>query len=153
MGKKISSSSIIFEELDSNDSSMERIFDEIANIPNKDKIKNQLPSDFFKHRKKKLSYKSISKPDKEIDLHGKTREESILIVQNFVMTCYNNKITSGLIITGKGRNSGKKGPVLYREVKLWLEKNGDSYLNDFCEAPPRFGGSGAIWINFKKKSN
>jgi len=54
-----------------------------------------------------------------------------------------------LIITGKGHHSAEKAPVLKREVKLWLERNGDSYITDFQEAPPRFGGSGAIWLNFK----
>ena len=69
------------------------------------------------------------------------------------MTCHKNKINSGLIITGKGRNSGENGPVLNREVKIWLEQNGESYLNDFYDAPRRFGGSGAIWLNFKKNFN
>ena len=149
MGKKISSSSIVFEELDSNDSSMERIFDEIANIPNKDKIKNQVPSDFFKHRKKKLSYKSISKPDKEIDLHGKTREESILMVKNFLASCFESKLKTGLIITGKGYHSDHRGPVLNKEVKKWLKKNGENYLKEYYDAPQNYGGSGAIWLKFK----
>jgi DNA-nicking Smr family endonuclease len=54
-----------------------------------------------------------------------------------------------LIITGKGRNSGNQGPVLKKEVTHWLERNGKPYLREFHEAPPRFGGSGAIWLDFK----
>ena len=53
------------------------------------------------------------------------------------------------VITGKGHNSAEKGPVLKREVKLWLERNGDTYIASFQEAPPRLGGSGAILLNFK----
>jgi len=151
--KRSDSSNIIFEKLDQNDFSMEKIFEELKSIPDKDQIKEISVSKYFKGKKRSYSHSSIAKPDQEIDLHGKTREESILIVQNFVMTCYKNKISSGLIITGKGRNSGEKGPVLNREVRIWLEQNGDQYLNDFYDAPPRFGGSGAIWLNFKKNSN
>ena len=149
MKKKLSDSSIIFEELDNNDSSMERIFDEIANVPNKDKINNQLASSFFKQRKKNTPHKSNLKPDKEIDLHGKTREESILIVKNFLITCSESKLETGLIITGKGYHSGDRGPVLNKAIKKWLKENGEHYLKEFFDAPPIFGGSGAIWLKFK----
>ena len=75
--------------------------------------------------------------------------DSIKIVQKFVIDCYQKNFRSALIITGKGQHSAENAPVLKREVKLWLERNGDSYITDFQEAPPRFGGSGAIWLNFK----
>ena len=71
------------------------------------------------------------------------------MVQNFVMTCHAKELRSALIITGKGRKSGEHGPVLKREVQLWLERNGKQYLRDFLQAPPRFGGSGAICLDFK----
>ena len=92
---------------------------------------------------------SLKRPDDEIDLHGKTRDEAIKIVQKFVIDCYQKNLRSALIITGKGNHSAEKEPVLKREVKFWLERNGESYISDFHEAPPRFGGSGAIWLNFK----
>ena len=91
----------------------------------------------------------LKRPDDEIDLHGKTRDEAIQIVQKFVIDCYQKNLRSALIITGKGHNSAEKGPVLKREVKLWLERNGDTYIASFQEAPPRLGGSGAILLNFK----
>ena len=70
-------------------------------------------------------------------------------MQKFVIDCYQKNFRSALIITGKGHHSAEKTPVLKKEVKLWLERNGASYINDFQEAPTRFGGSGAIWLNFK----
>ena len=88
-------------------------------------------------------------PHQKLWLICKTREEAIMMVQNFVMTCHANQFRTGLIITGKGRNSGNQGPVLKKEVTHWLERNGKPYLRDFHEAPPRFGGSGAIWLDFK----
>tara|TARA_B100000700_G_C15045396_1_gene857640 strand:- start:436 stop:900 length:465 start_codon:yes stop_codon:yes gene_type:complete len=151
--KRSASTNIKFEKLDQINFSMEKIFDDIENIPDKEKVLDIYPSKLFKKKKQKKPKTSTSKPDKEIDLHGKTREESILIVKNFLINCHKNKINNGLIITGKGHNSGEKGPVLNREVKNWLAKNGDSYLFDFCEAPPSYGGSGAIWIKFKKNTS
>jgi len=96
-----------------------------------------------------LQQTQYPRPDAELDLHGKTREESIMMVQNFVMTCHANQFRTALIITGKGHHSGNQGPVLKREVQLWLERNGKQYLKDFHTAPGRFGGSGAIWLNIK----
>ena len=143
----------MFEELDQDDNIMKQIFDEIQNIPNKDSLPKDLISKSFPNKKNTSTYKLISKVDQELDLHGKTREESILMVQKFLISCYEKKYLNGLIITGKGQNSGEKGPVLKKMVKSWLEKNGKDYIIDFHEAPPRLGGSGAIWLNFKKNVN
>ena len=82
-------------------------------------------------------------------LIGKTLEEAIMIVQNFLITCHSQQLQTGLIITGKGLNSGNQGPVLKKGVEHWLKRNGNPYLRNFHESPPRFGGSGAIWLNFK----
>ena len=150
MGKKNStSSSLTFEESDQHDSLMENIFDGISDIPNKEPPL-EIPLSKASPKKKRASpYNTFSRPDQELDLHGKTREEAIMMVQNFVMTCHADQFRSALIITGKGRNSGNQGPVLNKEVKHWLERNGKPYLRDYCGALPRFGGSGAIWLNFK----
>ena len=150
MGKKSStSSSLTFEELGHQDSLMEKIFDGISDIPDKEPPL-EIPLSKASPKKKQASpYNTVSRPDQELDLHGKTREEAIMMVQNFVMTCHANQFRTALIITGKGRNSGNQGPVLNKEVKHWLERNGKPYLHDYHDALPRFGGSGAIWLNFK----
>ena len=151
--KKLIPTPITFEKIDQSDYTMDEIFNDIAGLPDKDFLtdipKNQ------KIKKKKHSKKSNAnkKPDKEIDLHGKTIDESILMVKNFITKCFEKKLRSGLIITGKGHNSGEKGPVLNGEVKIWLEQNAKNYLIDFYDAPRNLGGSGAIWLNFKKLSN
>jgi len=150
MGKKSSvSSSLTFEEPEQNDVLMEKIFADIDDVPDKEP-ELEIPFSKVPSRKNRFSpFDSLSGPDAEIDLHGKNREEAIMIVQNFVMTCHAKQLRSALIITGKGRKSGEQGPVLKREVQLWLERNGKQYLRDFLEAPPRFGGAGAIWLDFK----
>ena len=149
MGRKSSkSTNIVFEDSDQLDSLMENIFDKIEDIPDKE---NVLEISVKKSSLKKRSTKDkrFINPDQELDLHGKNREEAIIKVQNFIMTCLANEVKTALIITGKGHNSGNQGPVLKREVRLWLENNAKNYLFEFYDAPPRFGGLGAIWINFK----
>ena len=146
MGRKSSTlSSLTFEESDKNDVLMKHIFENVKDVPNKES-----PAEQTSNKKSRSSNRdSLKRPDDEIDLHGETRDEAIKIVQKFVIDCYQKNFRSALIITGKGHHSAKNAPVLKKEVKLWLERNGDSYITDFQEAPPRFGGSGAIWLNFK----
>ena len=146
MSRKSSTpSSLTFEESDQNDALMRQIFENVKDVP----VEESLPEQTSNKKSRSSNRDSIKRPDDEIDLHGKTRDEAIKIVQKFVIDCYQKNFRSALIITGKGHHSAGKAPVLKREIKLWLERNGDSYITDFQEAPPRFGGSGAIWLNFK----
>tara|TARA_B100000945_G_scaffold308362_1_gene297998 strand:- start:169 stop:621 length:453 start_codon:yes stop_codon:yes gene_type:complete len=150
MGRKSSTpSSLNFEESDQNDSLMKQIFENVKDVPDKELLSEQTAKDISTKKSRASVRDSPKRPDDEIDLHGKTRDEAIKIVQKFVIDCYQKKLRSALIITGKGHHSAEKEPVLKREVKLWLERNGETYISDFHEAPPRFGGSGAIWLNLK----
>ena len=146
MSRKSSNpSSFTFEESGQNDALMKHIFENLKDVPDEEIT----PEQTSKTNSRSSTRDLLKRPDDEIDLHGKTRDEAIRIVQKFVIDCYQKNFRSALIITGKGHHSAEKAPVLKREVKLWLERNGDSYITDFQEAPPRFGGSGAIWLNFK----
>ena len=142
-------SRLSFEESEQNDALMEKIFAGVEDVPDKEPTLEitLYESSLIKPRTSPAD--SVSSPDAELDLHGKTREEAIMMVQNFVMTCHENQFRTALIITGKGLHSGNQGPVLKREVQLWLERNGKQYISDFHTAPARFGGSGAIWLNIK----
>jgi DNA-nicking Smr family endonuclease len=150
MGKKSSlASRLTFEESEQNDALMEKIFASVDEVPDKEPALEISPSESSLKKPRNSPADSVSSPDAELDLHGKTREESIMMVQNFVMTCHANQFRTALIITGKGHHSGNQGPVLKREVQLWLERNGKQYISEFHTAPARFGGSGAIWLNIK----
>ncbi len=150
MGKKSSlQSRLTFEESEQNDALMEKIFAGVDDVPDKEPALEIPPSESSLKKPRASPTDAVSRPDAELDLHGKTREESIMMVQNFVMTCHANQFRTALIITGKGHHSGNQGPVLKREVQLWLERNGKQYLKDFHTAPGRLGGSGAIWLNIK----
>ncbi|MDH4247492.1 MAG: Smr/MutS family protein [Deltaproteobacteria bacterium] len=88
-------------------------------------------------------------PDSQIDLHGKTQEEAIQTVQNFILTSHRQRLRHVLIITGRGRNSGEHGPVLREVVYRWLERNGERFVRAFHWAPPRHGGEGALWVSLR----
>ena len=89
---------------------------------------------------------STAEPDAELDLHGKTQEEAIRMVENFVLRAKHKRLRAVLIITGRGLNSGEQGPVLRNAVQSWLEHNGKPTVRRFAWAPPRLGGDGAIWV-------
>tara|TARA_B100000029_G_scaffold456112_1_gene483873 strand:+ start:58 stop:510 length:453 start_codon:yes stop_codon:yes gene_type:complete len=150
MGRKgLTPSSLNFEESDQNDFLMKQIFENVKDVPDKELLSEKTTEHISTKKSRGSGLDSQKRPDDEIDLHGKTRDEAIKIVQKFVIDCYQKNLRSALIITGKGHHSAEKDPVLKREVKFWLERNGESYISDFHEAPPRFGGSGAIWLNLK----
>ena len=150
MSKKSSlPSRLTFDESEHNDALKEKIFAGVDDVPDKEPALEIPLSDSSLKKNRTSPADIVSSPDAELDLHGKTREEAIMMVQNFVMTCHANQFRTALIITGKGHHSGNQGPVLKREVQLWLERNGKQYLRDFYTAPRRFGGSGAIWLNIK----
>ena len=86
-------------------------------------------------------------PDAELDLHGKTQEEALRMVTNFLLTSHGQRLRHVLIITGKGNRSGPGGPVLRGAVETWLERNGKPYARSFRQAPKEHGGSGAIWVD------
>ena len=90
-----------------------------------------------------------TEPDSELDLHGKTLEEAIRMVQNFLLVCHRQRLKHVLIITGRGHNSGSAGPVLKDAVYRWLELNGKRFAKGFFRAPSRLGGEGAIWVNLR----
>jgi hypothetical protein len=90
-----------------------------------------------------------AEPDDELDLHGKTMEEAIRMVQNFLRSAHQKRFRSVVIVTGRGLNSGKEGPVLRGAVLTWLERNGGPYCREFGQAPGRHGGAGALWVRMR----
>ena len=81
-----------------------------------------------------------------LDLHGYDREEAARKLESFIIAGHGQRWRHVLIVTGKGHNSGDTGPVLREMVRRWLEEEGRRYTRNFCWAPPRHGGEGAIWV-------
>jgi DNA-nicking Smr family endonuclease len=88
-------------------------------------------------------------PDDVLDLHGYTRTEALNKVAWFV----DNALYSGsrylLIITGRGRQSGEA--VLREALEGWLRSAGSRGVREWCRAPARLGGEGALLLALRKK--
>lgn len=145
MGRK-SPPGLSFEFSEEDDRLMESALRD-SELPDDDP--DEIPPDLLSSVPKSRRDSSSTHPDETVDLHGKTQEEAIRIVQNFVKTSHTQGLRNLLIITGKGLRSGTQGPVLKRSVEQWLQRNGTPYLREFHDAPPRHGGSGAIWVRLK----
>ena len=85
-------------------------------------------------------------PEAEIDLHGKTTEESEHLLYSFLKGSSKRGLRKVLIIHGKGKHS-KSGPVLGMWVKHYLESS--SICGETGHPDKRDGGSGATWVILK----
>ncbi|MBI4083141.1 MAG: Smr/MutS family protein [Candidatus Lambdaproteobacteria bacterium] len=88
-------------------------------------------------------------PDRELDLHGRTLDEALRMLAQFMDTAHQLRLRHVLVITGKGQHSGPGGPVLRHAVVHWLERHGRPYVQGWLAAPARFGGEGALWITLR----
>ncbi len=89
-------------------------------------------------------------PDGIIDLHGYRLQTAKIILHNYIVNAYENKIRNILIITGKGHNNTG---VLKKEVPLWLnDKALINLLINYETAPNKFGGEGALLVRIKNKN-
>ena len=111
---------------------------------NKNTNKKDMRSNYTKStRKKKI------KPDVVLDLHGHTLYSAKIVLNNYIINCYEKNIRNVLIVTGKGKmNKGK----LKEEVPKWLN---EIYLNKYLVsvnfAPNHFGGNGALLVRLKNR--
>lgn len=83
--------------------------------------------------------------DRQLDLHGLTREEAIESLGPFLQAARNAGEKGVLVITGKGHHSAE-GPVLQQVVAAWLRDQGRDLLSEYAPAPAEMGGSGAFVI-------
>jgi DNA-nicking Smr family endonuclease len=87
---------------------------------------------------------------KVIDLHGKTRQQAIMILSDAISRCRKDNIRSLLIIHGKGKNSDPdEGPVLGDCVRALLRTEYARVVKDFTSALPRDGGEGATLVELR----
>ena len=134
-------------EISSNEKEMQQVFENLMSIPDKDAQETLPPNPKRKSSKSSIN-NSFNRPDDTLDLHGTTREEAIMMLQNFVMQGHRQNLKNLLVITGKGHRSQGK-PVLKQAVQAWLKQNGTPYIREFRFAPPHLGGEGATWIDLR----
>jgi len=89
--------------------------------------------------------KGIIPLDRQLDLHGLTRDEAIAALHLFLRNACSQKEKAVLVITGKGLNSTGE-PVLLQAVAAWLRDAGKEFVLEFAPAPREMGGSGAFVI-------
>ncbi|MEI6305584.1 MAG: Smr/MutS family protein, partial [Deltaproteobacteria bacterium] len=89
--------------------------------------------------------KGIIRLDRQLDLHGLTRDEATEALKCFLRNARNQKEKAVLVITGKGLNSTGE-PVLLQAVAAWLRDSGKEFVLEFAPAPREMGGSGAFVV-------
>jgi len=87
--------------------------------------------------------RGVIRVDRQLDLHGLTREEALDALPWFVRNARAHGEKAVLIITGKGYNSPGE-PVLQQAVAAWLRDAGKEFVVEFAPAPREMGGSGAL---------
>ncbi|MBX3534879.1 MAG: Smr/MutS family protein [Xanthobacteraceae bacterium] len=98
--------------------------------------------------------------DAKLDLHGHTQAEAKSRLVRFLETAQAREHALVLVITGKGKDKGKRsddswsneGGVLKRQVPLWLSlPEFRALVIGFEEAAARHGGAGALYIRVRRR--
>ncbi len=93
------------------------------------------------------------KPERRIDLHGMTMNRAHPALMRFIQDAHADGVRLVLVITGKGRDTDRGGPipvprgVLKHQVPLWLQSPALAALViQVSEAHLKHGGSGAYYV-------
>lgn len=84
-----------------------------------------------------------------LDLHGFTKEESRIVMRQFLHDVVEDQLTCVSIIHGKGRKHSGMPPVLKPAVATWLSRH--KHILAFCSAREVDGGTGAVYVLLRKK--
>ncbi|MGZ4982410.1 MAG: Smr/MutS family protein [Methylobacter sp.] len=82
--------------------------------------------------------------DAEIDLHGLSSTDAKRQLLHFLHDCVEDGCRCVHIVHGKGYRSTDNHPVLKNNLNLWLRQHKD--VQAFCSAPPKDGGTGAVFV-------
>ena len=86
-----------------------------------------------------------------VDLHGMTREEARLRIEQFVQESKLRSHRCVLIVHGRGLNSKDQIPVLKEAVRLWLTRGRVArQVLAFATARPTDGGAGAVYVLLRR---
>lgn len=86
----------------------------------------------------------------EIDLHGLTVNEARLELSDFLKAAQERRHLCIRVIHGKGRKTVNKSPRLKPAVNQWLQRN--KMVLAFCSARINDGGTGAVYVLLKRKT-
>ena len=121
----------------------------------------------FLEKNEKLPNKDLEKKEnklhitKSLDLHGFTLDEANNKVESFINDCFDKKVSKVIIVTGKGLHSqndkdpyiSKKFGILKNSVPEFIKNNPNllKIIKSITDAEIADGGSGALYVFFKKK--
>lgn len=130
-------------------SSNSLFLEEIKKLKLDVRFEDKLPQDEELHpidgNKLRQIKRGIISLNRQLDLHGLTREEALESLDSFLKSAMNSSEKAVLVITGKGLHSAGE-PVLQQAVAAWLRDQGRKYLLEFAPAPRELGGSGAFVV-------
>ena len=96
-----------------------------------------------------------------IDLHGYSLDDANKKINDLIYNSYNKNISRLIIVTGKGLHSeNDKDPYVSKDLGIlkysipeYIKNNDElmSMINSIQDASIEDGGSGAFYINLKKK--
>lgn len=89
--------------------------------------------------------RGIIRLDRQLDLHGLTREEALEALPAFLASARQAAEKAVLVITGQGLHS-VDGPVLQQAVAGWLRDQGRGLVLEYAPAPRELGGGGALVV-------
>ena len=150
-----------FEKISFTDSSFQiKNFDEGYVKKNKKILERPKIFSLNKKTLKKIKKNSV-RPDKILDLHGKSQIEAKNMIFNFIINCYRNNDKFLLIITGKGSKISdenlfleKGSGVLKRNFPKWIKEDYISkYIISSSLAHDINGGEGAFYVFLKRNKN
>ena len=104
-----------------------------------------------KRMKLKLE-RGLIRPEKTLDLHGKTLIEAKKLLSQFIKFNVENHVRCILVITGKKKTlNGSKG-LIRENLPSWLKENElFNYILFHCYAIKKDGDDGARYILLRKK--
>ena len=121
----------------------------------------------FLEKNERLPNKDLEKKEnkshitKLLDLHGYTLDEANKKVENFIIECFDQKISKIIIVTGKGLHSNnekdpyisKKFGILKNSVPDFIKSNPSlmTKIKSIADAEIADGGGGAFYVFLKKK--
>jgi DNA-nicking Smr family endonuclease len=85
----------------------------------------------------------------ELDLHGLSVARAQTELRSFLAEAARDGVGCVRIVHGKGTRSGPGGPVLKPQVDRWLRQWDDVLA--FASAPPRDGGTGAVYVLLRRR--
>jgi DNA-nicking Smr family endonuclease len=86
-----------------------------------------------------------------VDLHGLTKKEAEVVVNEFIINSYQKGFRCVLIIHGRGLGSIDHQPTIKKEIPVWFRRGMlKKIVLAFVTARPCDGGAGALYVLLKK---